>query len=443
MTGLLLYNLLLPVYLVLAMPGLLIKMRKRGGYGANFRQRFASYEATLIKTLSESKRRVWIHAVSVGEVLVAAKLIEEWQRKAPSHAIILSTTSSTGYATAIKRLSGVTVIFNPLDLLGIVHRALNRLQPDLLVLMESELWPNLMRAAHRRQIPIIIANARLSPRSERRYRRFRFLTKRIMDSVTGVYVQDQEDINRWQSAGIPPERISLLGSIKFDPSTAPSPNNELKKEVQAILESLWAPLDDKRILLLGSSHAGEEKMLAEIYLNVRENFPELRLALVPRHFERASEIIADLSGFDLTLVQRSHWDQSSPHTLLNPEKTCLLVDSTGELLAWYALADLVVIGKSFVGRGGQNPVEPLLLDRPVITGPHMENFAVLTASLKKEGGISQVDSATKLETSLRSWLADPSSAEASARAGKRCLERHSGATRRTVENLLEFVPHSA
>ena len=438
--GLFLYNLLLPVYLVVALPGLLIKMRRRGGYGANFKQRFGRYDKELTATLASGARPWWIHAVSVGEVLIALKLIATIQKKHPEQALVLSTTSSTGHATAMAKAPiGVHVIYNPLDLPGIVQRVLRKLNPSLLVLMESELWPNLIAAAEKRRIPVVIANARLSPRSGRRYAKFRALTSPTLNRLTAVLTQESEDGPRWEATGLKPEKVYCTGSIKFDPAVSQEPSSNQLGNLRSILEELWGDLEDKYLILLGSSHAGEELAVAKIFAKMRTDLPQIRLLLVPRHFERASDILAELDQAGLPAEQRSTWPQRRHHE----NADILLVDSTGELRTWYALVQAVIVGKSFLGEGGQNPVEPILAGCPVVVGPHMENFAALTELLTSKNGMEQIPSLAPLEQVLSSLIQEPQAAAALVERGQEALNVHAGATIRTVEKLLAFQVDSA
>ncbi|MEN9020796.1 MAG: hypothetical protein GWQ05_03145 [Verrucomicrobiaceae bacterium] len=437
--GLFLYNLLLPVYLVIALPGLLVKMRRRGGYGANFKQRFGRYDQALSAALIPNVRPWWIHAVSVGEVLVALKLIEAIQKEHPEQMLVLSTTSSTGHATAKdKAPTGVHVIYNPLDLPGIVERVLRKLNPSLIVLMESELWPNLIATAEKRHIPVVIANARLSPRSAHRYTKFRALASPTLNRLTAVLTQEPQDGPRWEATGLQREKIHCTGSIKFDPAVGQDPLEEQLGNLRSILTDLWGNLEDKHLVLLGSSHAGEELAVAKIFAKMKVNLPQLRLLLVPRHFERANDILAELERAGLSANQRSAWP-----TRRHESADILLVDSTGELRTWYALVQAVIVGKSFLGEGGQNPVEPILAGCPVVVGPHMENFAALTELLTSRSGLEQISSLETLEGVLCSWVQDPQATTALVKRGQEALSAHAGATNRTLEKLLAFQVDSA
>ena len=437
--GLFLYNLLLPVYLVIALPGLLLKMRRRGGYGANFKQRFGKYDQALLGALSSSARPWWIHAVSVGEVLIAIKLIDTIQKEHPEQILVLSTTSSTGHATAMdKAPPGVHVIYNPLDLPGIVQGVLRQLNPALIIIMESELWPNLIAAAEKRHVPVVIANARLSPRSGRRYAKLRALASPTLNRLTAVLTQEAEDGPRWEATGLQREKIHHTGSIKFDPAANQEPTDDQLGNLRSILTELWGDLEDKHLILLGSSHAGEELAVAKVFAQMRADLPQLRLLLVPRHFERANEILVEFDQAGLPVEQRSAWP-----TRRHENADILLVDSTGELRTWYALVQAVIVGKSFLGEGGQNPVEPILTGRPVVVGPHMENFAALTELLTAKSGLKQISSLGTLEEVLRSWIQNPQTAAELVERGQKALHIHAGATKRTLEKLLGFQVDSA
>ena len=440
--GLVLYNLVLPLVLLMSLPRLLLKMRRRGGYGRDFWQRFGRYDGPLGESLAQGERPWWLHAVSVGEVLVALKLIEAIRAGRPAQPLILSTTSSTGYATARDKAPGeVRVIYHPLDLPGIVQGVLRRLRPRLIVLMESELWPNLITAAAKRAIPVAIANARLSPRSARRYARLRPLAGAIFGCLEAVLTQGKADADGWVRAGVPSHRIHCVGSIKFDPAAHRfSPGDQLSG-LRAIVEDLWGDVEGSYTILLGSSHAGEELAVTKVYQRLRRHFCQVRLLLVPRHFERAPEVLRELRRLGLPVVQRSRWPEDREEA--GAEPPILLVDSTGELRTWYALADAVVMGKSFLARGGQNPVEPIMAGCPVVVGPHMENFAALTEEMIRRGGMLQLPDVDALEGVLASWIRDPSLPDGLVKAALESLEAHAGAAERTVEKLLAIVEEAA
>ncbi len=422
---LLLYNLLLPVALLAALPGHLLKMRRRGGYRKGFGERLGVYSRDKRCALAGLDRPLWIHAVSVGEVNIAAKLIVALREADPGVPIVLSTTTPTGQAIA-RRGGADVVIYHPLDLPPCARSALRKVKPRGLVLVEAEVWPNLVSMARRRGIPISLVNARLSPRSERRYRKFRAFAAPVFGLLDNVCVQELEDVARWEALGVPPERITHAGSIKFDAAGGGSPRP--RAEFRALLDK---HLGGRRatILLAGSTHAGEEALIGGMYLRLRERFPDLHYLVAPRHAERRGEILEELRAAGLNPALRSEGGGAG-------EADCLVIDSTGELGAWYCEADLVVIGKSFLAEGGQNPVEPLFAGKPVFYGPHMENFAALVAMLDREGGAEGVEDIEGLEAKLSESLERPAQAEAMVGRAIGVLAAHDGAAARTAAVVL-------
>ena len=424
---LLLYNLLLPFALLIMLPGSLLKLRRRGG-GAGFWQRFGMFdEDANARLIAGQGKTWWIHAVSVGEVGVAQKLIAEIRRRDPNRPLVLSVTTPTGHAVALKDApENLTVIYSPLDLGWIVRAVLSRIRPAKYILMEAELWPNLVRQAQKRGIPVTLANARLSPRSERRFRRFRPLAGPLFSMLDRVLVQDESDVARWSGIGVPPERIRVTGSIKYD--LAGGTNAVRTEEFRTLLRGLWGdPLPP--LLLAASTHPGEEQALAKLFIELRREFPALVLLVAPRHFERHAEVAADLKSCGLRVALRSALPESPP------QPDALIIDSTGELRDWQALASVVVIGKSFLAEGGQNPAEAIAAGVPVVTGPHMENFAPLMELLLQADGITRVDSLEALPRALREVLANPDAARAAAARGREALDRHRGATARTADEI--------
>ena len=432
----LLYNLLLPVVLLIGFPRFVMKGIQRGGLARNFRQRLGHYRPEVREQLSRSGN-LWIHAVSVGEVLVALKLIRELRQQRPEASIVLSTTTTTGYRLADEETSSdrehITVIHNPVDLPWIVHRVLNRIRPERLILVEAEVWPNLVQQAVARRIPVILVNARLSDRSESRFRKFGALTRPIFSQIDRVGVPFEGDIDRWEGLGIERDRITVTGSVKFDEDPAARPESQVAELASWLAENEFP--DKGKILLAGSTHAGEEALIGRAWLTLRERFPDLQYVVVPRHAERAREVASDLRTLGCHPVLKQPLGEASPEER-NPDAAPVwIANTTGELRAWYHLSDLVVVGKSFLGRGGQNPVEPVVAGKPVVVGPHMQNFRAIVADLLRAGGIRQLEG-QDLAEELGRLQEHPEEAGDLARKGAEALARHSGASRRTAELVL-------
>lgn len=415
---LVLYNCVLPVFFILSFPLWLLKMWRRGGYGSGLLERFGRFEA---EAASEPQGVVYIHAVSVGEVLIAQRLIDQWLMDYPEDVIVLAATTSTGHAVAREKSpSGVRVIYSPLDFTWIVSSVLRRFTPRQIVLIEAEMWPNLLHRARKSEIPISVVNARLSHRSEARFHKAGALVKPIFEMVDLFAVQNAGDAERFTGLGISAEKIHVTGSIKFDPSGGAPPRQ--RQEFSDIIHDFGK---DKPVVLAASTHAGEEKLIGEAILKLDS---EVIYLVVPRHAERRATVKADLEaiGFDVRL--RS--DYQKPH---RPEKSCLIVDTTGELRDWTAHADMVVIGKSWLGQGGQNPAEAIVAGVPVICGPNMGNFEPLITMLREQHSVHVLTSGDELPHTIDSLLKNPDQCKDQIHSAKKILALHEGAVKRTLD----------
>lgn len=429
----LLYNLLLPLVLMLGLPAFIIKGVRRGGLARNFAQRLGYFSRDFRQRI-KGRKPVWIHAVSVGEIFIALKLIEALRRTSPGLCIVLSTTTTTGYRLAAEKADGnLLVVHNPVDLPWIALRVIRALDPVAFVLIEAEIWPNLVGLLKRRGVPVLLVNARLSPRSESRYNKVRSLIASVFSMLDGVTVPYPEDAARWAALGVAPERIMVTGSIKFDQSVATT-DPALREQLAGWLTLTGMPADS-RVLLGGSTHDGEELLLARALSGLKTDFKNVELVLVPRHAERGGEIAASLrdAGFDPVLKAGSNGVKSLPE---EGKVRIWIANTTGELRTWYELADLVVIGKSFRAGGGQNPVEPILAGCPVIVGPHMENFAEVMEELNRVTGLRQLSEEAELDTALRQILTDSSIGTAMASRGAAVMGRHLSAATRNAEFVL-------
>jgi 3-deoxy-D-manno-octulosonic-acid transferase len=424
------YNLLWPLGLLFFLPGYFTKMLRRGGYREKFGQRLGIYDRRLRARLSK-QTSTWLHAVSVGEVNVALKLANALRTHEPDLHCALTTTTTTGFALARKNAPPwIEVMYTPLDYWPIMRRAFSFIRPVRIILVEAEIWPNLAAEAHARRIPLALVNARLSPRSERRYRQFRFFiapTFRLLDLVC---VPEKEDAKRWAALGVSQDRIRLTGSIKYDP---PGLDQVAGIQETAHPVSLNHLEPERPVLFGGSTHRGEEEVLANIFLRLRQQFPSLRLFIAPRHVERLREIRAQLDALRLQVTLAS---EALAHRELNAD--CLLLDTTGELQRWYGIATVVFIGKSLTAHGGQNPVEPILAGKPVVFGPHMENFATLANMLVSKKGAIQVQDVNSLEQALAELLHDSEARQRLVQSAHEVLSEHQGATARAAALISEL-----
>lgn len=410
-----LYNLFLPIFLLVSIPGYLIKMKKRGGFGTGLLERFGIYKRPASE---EPKGGLYVHAVSVGEVFIALKFIREWS-KTHSEPVVLATSTATGHQVARDaKLPNVRPLYSPLDVPGLSGRCLSRFQPRAVVLIEAELWPNFAECCKRRGIPMLMLNARLSPRSEGRYRKVRGITALLFSRLSALGAQNERDKGRFAGIGVQENIITVTGSIKFDVlGDAPQSENAA---FRAIVDRLRG---EKPVVMAASTHAGEEALIAAA---IRE--AGACPFIIPRHAERRKEVCADLAAAGFTPLLRTAGEL--PAEL--PENACYVADTTGEMREWTQLMDAVVIGKSFLAKGGQNPVEAIAMHIPVITGPDMTNFADLVALLQQAGGIRRCD-ASELAATLRTVLEDKDATARQCAAAFDTLSLHSGATRRSVE----------
>lgn len=420
----LIYNLLWPVGLLFFLPGYLAKMFRRGGYRRKFGQRLGFYSAESRRCLRD-KHPTWIHAVSVGEIVMALKLAEELRALRPDLKCVLTTTTTTGLALAEKSVpEWMQVLYAPLDFWPVMRRAFRVIAPQRIVLIEAEVWPNLVTEARKRDIPIVLANARLSPRSEKRFRRFRFFVRATFRQLDLVLVPSSEDAERWKNLGVKSARIHAVGNIKYDVSNPRHPSGEVQRLIKTVAT--------RSILFGGSTHRGEEKILIHAFCALRDEFPNLFLVLGPRHVERAREIEADLRSCNLRSSRRSAFGEGVEWS------DCLLIDTTGELSDWYEIATVVFIGKSLTAHGGQNPAEAISARKPVLFGPHMENFASLAKQLIAKNGAVCVQDLPELIDTSRRLLHDAAAREQLVSNALRVLQPHRKATARTA-GLIEKI----
>lgn len=413
-----LYNVLLPVFFIVAFPAWLFKMWRRGGFGTGLIERFGKFKTD---RADEPRNVVYVHAVSVGEVLIAQKLISAWLAKFPDEKIVLAATTSTGHAVAREKSpAGVRVIYSPLDFTWVVRSVFRRFAPRQVVLIEAEAWPNLLNVARKSGVPVAMVNARLSHRSEARYHRLAGLVKPLFAMVDVIAVQDTGDARRFEKLGIDPGKIKVTGSIKFDPSGGAAPRR--REEFQTQLNDFGV---NRRVVLAASTHAGEERLIGEALMR---SGSDALLLVVPRHAERRASVAADLKSIGYQPVLRS--DYRAPREV---EKSCLVADTTGELRDWTAHADLVVIGKSWLGEGGQNPAEAIVAGVPVVCGPHMGNFEPLVTSLREAGGVKVLGSAGCLSDTLRTLLGDAALCGRMTEAASEVLACHENAVGKTID----------
>jgi len=437
------YNCFFPIVFLLLLPRFVMRMWKRGGYRKGFLQRFGCYAPPVLARL-RSRPRVWIHAVSVGEVLVALRFMRVLRERRSDLAFVLTTTTSTGHTIAAQQLAADDVLlYFPVDLPWIMARVLDRLRPLALVLVEGELWPNLLRLARRRGVPIMLLNGRMSEHSFRGYRRIRPLVKKALECFDRFCMQGSEDARRLKELGAVPEKIQVMGSAKYDVA---EPVRLDSSPVRALLlQAGFEP--DARWLVGGSTWPGEETILLDLYKKLRAHDPNVRLALVPRHAERREAVMAEIRKSGLSGTAWSELKAGRPgHTsaadlsgVALAKSDVLLVDTTGELQHFYALATVIFVGKSLTSHGGQNVIEAAVFAKPIVIGPYTENFTAVIAEFRESNALIQVSDAAGLERSVTELWADSQAAQAYGRRAEQVVRAKAGAIRASAECLLTML----
>ena len=427
----LVYNVLFFLGYILCLPRFIFRMLKRGGYGPGFMQRFGIYDEGVREAIGEG--RIWIHAVSVGEMMVALKYLERLRTELPDRQFIISTTTSTGHAVARKNLKENDVLlYYPADFPWIIAKVLRTVRPSAVLLMETEIWPNMIRLARRASIPVFLLNGRLSESSFRGYRRIRLFVLAVLNKMNGLLVQTEDDRERYMALGVSPALIHAVGSAKFDGVAS---GENLSEPAAGVLKQAGYSADDL-VLVGGSTWAGEEHVLFRVYQELKKTYSSLRLILVPRHAERAGGIRDELEGSGATVIRRSMMDASTqPHDVL-------LVDTTGELMSFYNAATVVFVGKSLTQHGGQNVIEPASLSKPVIVGPNMENFRAITNDFLRHNAMMSVSTPEELSRAVANLLEDVTLREGyGARAAELVRER-GGAIAASIERITSVVSTS-
>jgi 3-deoxy-D-manno-octulosonic-acid transferase len=424
----LLYSLALAAGMLLSLPFWLYQILRHGKYRTGFAARMGQVPARLIAATkaSAAKRVIWVHAVSVGEVLAVSGLVEAMRRDLPQHRILVSTTTDTGQELARKRFGEENVFYFPLDFEFAIRPYLRALQPELVILAETEFWPNFLHLAHGSGARVAVVNARISNRSWPRYRRFRWALRKMLVHVDLFLAQTREDKMRLQSIGADADRVQVTGNLKFDVNL-PSP--------PAIIASLRRALTAEGagpVLVCGSTVDGEEPVLLKAFENIRVSHPRALMMLAPRHPERFDDVAILLQQLGMPFCRRSLWQG---------EKLAggvFLLDSIGELAAIYGLADVAFVGGSLVPRGGHNIIEPAQHGVPIVTGTFTENFRDIVALFKSQNAVRIVTLA-ELPLTLMQLLADKADRQALGRRAEETMRSQTGATARTLDALKSLI----
>ena len=392
-------------------------------------ERFGYIPETVLSGI-RNRPVIWLHAVSVGESIAARPLLKALRMRYPDHAILVSNTTETGRGTAAKFPEKDLCIYFPFDFLPAVRRTLDSIRPELVIIMETEIWPNFTREAASRNIPLILANGRISDRSFARYLRFSWFFRHALQLFSRLCMQTETDCERIIAIGAPSERTLKSGNLKYD-----IPFREVHQDEKRRLKGQYSIPDGLQVLMAGSTHAGEEQVVIDTYRRLLSVFDGLFLVMVPRHPERAVEVAA--------LLERSGIPCRRRTSLPGPEEfqkgEVLLVDTVGEMMNLYAISDVAFVGGSLVPTGGHNLLEPASLGVPSVFGPHMSNFREIAELVLHYGAGVQVDSPEGLTESCRTLIANGELRRVLGLNGLKLMRDNGGATERHMEIVADYL----
>ncbi len=373
--------------------------------------------------LPQSDSAIWVHAVSVGEVGASIRLLQRLRAEFPESPLILSTITDTGQTVAREKVpEGTKVVYLPFDISFVLRRCTGRIRPRIFIVIETELWPNIFRILSRAGVPVVVVNGRISLKSARGYRQISFFMKKVFAFVRAFGMQGEVDAARLREIGAPKDKVRVMGNFKFDMS--------ISSKVPSWANALGGP-----VIVAGSTHKGEEEIILAAYNENRERFPDLKLILAPRHPERFGEVEKLLKSSGIAYAKRSSTGGLPDGGIRG--KKILLLDTVGELSAVYAIADIAVIGKSFAAAGGQNPLEPAFWGKPIICGPHMENFPFIE-EFYSEGAAFKVE-ANALAKKIKELLLAPEKARAAGMKARDLYAKNSGAVDRAMDMIRDCI----
>ncbi len=410
----LLYSL---AYLLL-LPAILLRLLWRSRLAPAYRQRWAERFGLFPTPAVDRQRPVaWLHAVSVGETLAAVPLVKRLQREHPDWQWVITTTTPTG-SDRVRASFGDSVfhVYAPYDLPWLLGAFLRRTQPTLAIIMETELWPNMLAACRARKIPTIVANARLSARSARGYARLAPLTRAMLADASLVAAQQQADGERFVQLGLPPDRLAVTGSIKFDLDLDNTVHNKA-----AVLRAQWSANGTRAVWLVASTHPGEDDIILQAFAALKKQYADLLLVLVPRHPERFNTIAQQCTQAGWRVLRHSSGAVPDASTDI------IVGDTMGELLAFYGAADMAFVGGSLVPVGGHNLIEPAAWGCPVMSGPHLFNFAEVESLLRDNNALVIAGDAASIADTVQRWLADPAERKAFGERARAVADSNRGA----------------
>ncbi len=423
-------NFVYSALLLTVSPILIYRRIRHGKYRGGWREKLTGS----LSRRYPDRRCIWFHAVSVGEVLQLQKVLDETQARFPDAELFVTTTTDTGYDVAQTKYPQHTVSYFPLDFTWGVSRALASVKPDLVVLVELELWPNFVFQCHRKQIPLALINGRIGEKSFRGYSRVKPLMRRVLSCFHILATQNATFSQRLQDLGGPAERLAVTGNIKFD-RVESDRNNPRTMELRRV----FGIKPDEQVLIAGSTQSPEEMYALDAWRMLRKDYPNLRLILVPRHKERFDEVAELVHQRGLPLVRRSA-GTSVANVTSHASPPVLLLDTLGELGACWGLADIAFVGGSLTNRGGQNMLEPAGYGAAILFGPNTWNFKEITEALLSRQAARVVRDSDELLQALRDLLEHPEQAHQMGMIARQFVSEQQGATVRTVDHIAGLIP---
>jgi 3-deoxy-D-manno-octulosonic-acid transferase len=423
----LIYSLLYTIAIIFLLPFEYLKrpadIRKRW-----LREKFGLIDPAFSKSKHSSIKPgqggiIWVHAVSVGEVMASLPLLKGMKSRYPGKRIVLSTITDTGQKVAKERApEGTEIVYLPFDIPAVLKKVLKVMTPEILIIIETELWPNLLRVFSKSGIPVIMLNGRISDKSFRGYKKISFFMKKILSHVDVFIMQAEEYARKITALGVDSSRVGISGNFKFDtkpPSTPPE----------------WTEHIGRPLIVAGSTHDGEEELFLSVYTALKKDFPELNLILAPRHPERFRSVEDLLRSNAMPFIKRSA--SGSPGFREKVAGKIILLDTVGELPSVYGISDVAIIGKSFRGHGGQNPIEPAFWGKPVVCGPHMENFPVIRDF--QEAGAALIVEESELYSQLSFLLRSPDKAAEIGSKARDLYGKNAGAVEMALKTIAPYL----
>jgi 3-deoxy-D-manno-octulosonic-acid transferase len=423
------YDLLFLIFAVFYLPVFLFKKKFHAGFAMRM---------GFLPRIIEQDAPIWVHAVSVGEAMSIRHLVENLKEKFPQKDFIISTVTPTGNKIA-RSFAGKNdvVIYLPLDFSWIVRGVIDRLSPSLFVIAETEIWPNLITCLHKKNIPIAIVNTRISDRSFKKYLLAKFLVKPVLDKISVFCVQTPEDGLRLEQLGVATKKIKLTGNMKFDIKIRDY--EELKKDYADYRVKLGLGIKEK-LLVAASTHPGEEEEVLKVYLNLRISFPDLRLLVAPRHPERSESLVKLINKYPFLQARRiSQLPRLNASNAPEAHKQVFILDTIGQLMYFYAIADIVFVGGSLVKNGGHNILEPASLGKPILFGRHMFNFRDIADMFVKNNAGIMVNDPQELEIELKKILEDKLKIIELGNASRKVILENQGATAKNTEAITALL----